>query len=89
MNSSVLKELLVLHCEYSRAHPFKHSEEGSVGPGRGKQQEGGDNCIHCEIHNWYSSPDIVRVIKSTGMWWVGHVVRLRVKRRWCDKTDMK
>jgi hypothetical protein len=29
-----------------------------------------------ELHSMYSSPNIVRVIKSRGMRWVGHVARM-------------
>jgi hypothetical protein len=29
-----------------------------------------------ELHNLYSSPNIVRVIKSRRMRWVGHVARM-------------
>jgi hypothetical protein len=29
-----------------------------------------------ELHNLYSSPNIVRVIKSRRMWWAGHVARM-------------
>jgi hypothetical protein len=29
-----------------------------------------------ELHNWYSSPDIIRQIKSRGMRWAGHVARM-------------
>jgi hypothetical protein len=29
-----------------------------------------------ELHNLYSSPDIIRVIKSRRMRWVGHVARM-------------
>jgi hypothetical protein len=29
-----------------------------------------------ELHNLYSSPDIVRQIKSRGMRWAGHVARM-------------
>jgi hypothetical protein len=29
-----------------------------------------------ELHNVYSSPNIVRVIKSRGMRWAGHVARI-------------
>jgi len=29
-----------------------------------------------ELHNLYTSPDIIRVIKSRGMRWAGHVVRI-------------
>jgi hypothetical protein len=33
-----------------------------------------------ELHNLYSSPSIIRIIKSRMMRWVGHVARLREKR---------
>jgi hypothetical protein len=29
-----------------------------------------------ELHSLYSSPNIVRVLKSRGMKWVGHVARM-------------
>jgi len=29
-----------------------------------------------ELHNLYASPNIIRVIKSRGMRWAGHVVRM-------------
>jgi hypothetical protein len=29
-----------------------------------------------ELHNLYSSPDIIRQIKSGGMRWAGHVARM-------------
>jgi hypothetical protein len=33
-----------------------------------------------ELHNLYSSPSIIRIIKSRGMRWSGHVARMREKR---------
>jgi hypothetical protein len=33
-----------------------------------------------ELHNLYSSPNIVRVIKSKRMRWAGHVARMREGR---------
>jgi hypothetical protein len=33
-----------------------------------------------EVHNLYSSPDIIRQIKSRIMRWVGHVVRVKKGR---------
>jgi hypothetical protein len=33
-----------------------------------------------ELHNLYSSPDIIRQIKSRGMRWVGHVARMGKRR---------
>jgi hypothetical protein len=29
-----------------------------------------------KLHNLYSSPDIIRQIKSKRMWWAGHVARM-------------
>jgi hypothetical protein len=33
-----------------------------------------------ELHNLYSSPSIIRLIKSRRMRWAGHVARMREKR---------
>jgi hypothetical protein len=33
----------------------------------------GENCIMMELHSLYSSPNIVRIIKSWRMRWAGHV----------------
>jgi hypothetical protein len=33
-----------------------------------------------ELHNLYSSPNIIRMIKSKWMRWAGQVVRMREKR---------
>jgi hypothetical protein len=33
-----------------------------------------------ELHSLYSSPNIVRVIKSRRMWWVGHGACMRERR---------
>jgi hypothetical protein len=33
-----------------------------------------------ELHNLYSSPNIIRMIKSRRMRWAGHVARMRNKR---------
>jgi hypothetical protein len=32
-----------------------------------------------ELHNWYFSPNVIRIIKSRRMRWAGHVARMRVK----------
>jgi hypothetical protein len=34
-----------------------------------------------ELHNLYSSPDIVRQIKSRRMRWAGHVARMGEERK--------
>jgi hypothetical protein len=34
-----------------------------------------------ELHNLYSSPDIIRQAKSRRITWAGHVVRMREERK--------
>jgi hypothetical protein len=34
-----------------------------------------------ELHNLYSSPDIIRQVKSRRMRWAGHVARIREERK--------
>jgi hypothetical protein len=42
--------------------------------GSKREEEGSWRKLHNdELHNPYSSPSNVRVIKSRGMWWEGHV----------------
>jgi hypothetical protein len=42
-----------------------------------REEEGSWRNLHNdELHNLYSSPDIVRVIKSRRMRWAGHVARM-------------
>jgi hypothetical protein len=50
-----------------------------------------------EIHNLYSSPSIIRMIKSRKMRWAGHVARMeetrkrslgRPRRTWVDNIKM-
>jgi hypothetical protein len=53
-----------------------------------------------ELHNLYSSPDIIRIIKSRRMRWAGHVARMgrrgihvgyplgRPRHRWVDSIKI-
>jgi hypothetical protein len=41
---------------------------------------GGWRKLHNEVHNLYSSPSIIRIIKSRRMRWEGHVACTRAKR---------
>jgi hypothetical protein len=36
-----------------------------------------------ELHNLYSSPDIIRQVKSRRMRWAGHVARMGEERKLC------
>jgi hypothetical protein len=45
---------------------------------------GGWRKLHNEhLHNLYSSPIIIRMIKPRGMRWEGHVTRMEQKRNSC------
>jgi hypothetical protein len=45
--------------------------------GRKREEDGSWRKLHNdELHDLYSSPDIVRVIKSRRMRWAGHVARM-------------
>jgi hypothetical protein len=50
------------------------------GPKR-DEETGGWRKLHNEqLHNLYSSPRIIRIIKSRRMRWAGHVARMEEKR---------
>jgi hypothetical protein len=46
-------------------------------------------CSNEELHNLYSSPSIIRMIKSRMMRWAGHVARIGAKRNIGGKTEGK
>jgi hypothetical protein len=50
------------------------------GPKRDGVMEGWRKLHTEELHNLYSSPSIIRIIKSRRMRWAGHMVRMGVKR---------
>jgi PAS domain-containing protein len=54
--------------------------ERMFGPKRDEVIGGWRNQRDEEIHNLYSSPIIIRMIKSKRMRWAGHVARIGVKR---------
>jgi hypothetical protein len=42
-----------------------------------------------ELHNLYSSPSVIRMIKSKRMRWAGHVARMgRPRHRWVENIRM-
>jgi hypothetical protein len=41
---------------------------------------GGWRKLHNELHSLYSSPSIIRMIKSRRMKWAGHIARMGEKR---------
>jgi hypothetical protein len=48
---------------------------------KGSEETGGWRNLHNEeLHNLYSSPSLIRVIKSRKMRWAGHVARTGEKR---------
>jgi hypothetical protein len=50
------------------------------GPKRDEVTEGWRKLHNEELHKLYSSPSIIRMIKSRRMTWAGHVARIREKR---------
>jgi hypothetical protein len=50
-------------------------------PMRGGVTGGWRNLHNEELHNLYSSPSIIRIIKSRRMRWAGHVTRMGEKRK--------
>jgi hypothetical protein len=49
---------------------------GIFGPKRDEVTGEWRKLLSGELHNLYSSPDIIRQIKSRGMRWAGHVARM-------------
>jgi hypothetical protein len=57
-----------------------HGYNGRFGPNR-DEVTGGERKLHNEeLHNLYSSPSIIRVVKSRRMRWTKHVARMGEKR---------
>jgi hypothetical protein len=52
---------------------------GIFGPKRDEVIEGWRNLHNRELHKWYSSPSIIRMIKSRRMRWVGYVASMERK----------
>jgi hypothetical protein len=50
------------------------------GPKRDEAKGGWRKLHNEELHNLYSSPSIIRIIKSRRMRWAGHVARMGEKR---------
>jgi hypothetical protein len=50
------------------------------GPKRDELTGGWRKLHNEELHNLYSSPSTVRIIKSRSMRWAGHVARMRARR---------
>jgi hypothetical protein len=46
------------------------------GPTRDEETGGWRKLHNVELHNLYSSPIIIRMIKSRSMRWAGHVARM-------------
>jgi hypothetical protein len=50
------------------------------GPKRNRVREGRRKLHNEELHNLYTSPSIIRIIKFMRMRWAGHVARMGEKR---------
>jgi hypothetical protein len=63
------------------------------GPNRDEVTGGWRKLHNEELHNLYSSPNIIRQIKSRQMKWAGHVARMGEERKvykvWVEKPEGK
>jgi hypothetical protein len=67
--------------EEHRLRVFKNRVSRRIfGPKRDEVPEGWRKLHNEELHNLYSSPSIIRMIKSRRMRWAGHVARMGEKR---------
>jgi hypothetical protein len=64
----------------------------TFGPKRNEVTGGWRKLPNEDLHNSYSSPSIIRMIKRRGMKWVGHVVRIGRRGMdigYCGEVRMK
>jgi hypothetical protein len=59
---------------------FENRMLRTVGPKRDEVTGGWRKLHNEELHNLYSSPSIIRMIKSRRVRWAGNVARMRDKR---------
>jgi hypothetical protein len=52
-----------------------------LGPKRHEVTGGWRKLHNEELRDFYSSPSIIRIIKSRRTWWAGHVTRMGKKRK--------
>jgi hypothetical protein len=56
--------------------------EGVFGPKRDEVTGGWRKLHHPELHDLYSSPSVVGIMKSRKMRWAGHVARMGKRGTW-------
>jgi hypothetical protein len=66
-----------------RLRVFENRVLRIFGPKRDEVTGGWRKLHNKEFHNLYSSPSIIRMIKSRRMRWVGHAARMGEKRNAC------
>jgi hypothetical protein len=66
--------------EERRLRVFENRVSRIFGPKRDEETGGWRKLHNEELHNLYSSPSIIRIMKSRRMRWAGHVARMGEKR---------
>jgi hypothetical protein len=62
--------------EKHRLRAFENKVLSKTSHQKGRKTDHGKKMHNDELHNLYSSVNIVRVIKSRGMRWAAHVARM-------------
>jgi hypothetical protein len=86
IHKTVISPVVLYGCEtwsltLSEEHRLRVFQNRELVFGLKREEDGSRRKLHNdELHNLYSSPNIVRVIKSRKMRWAGHVARMEEGR---------
>jgi hypothetical protein len=69
-----------IFCSHQIISVFEYRVFRNIGPKRGEETGEWRRLHNEELHDLYSSPNIIRVTKSRRMRWAGHVARMGERR---------
>jgi hypothetical protein len=78
--SSILSLVWIFKCANNISSESDQLVRRMFGPKRDEATGGWRKLHNEELHNLYSSPSIIRIIKSRRMRWEGHVARMGEER---------